>query len=79
MKKLLHDWLTGPNNDNYEAARGLFVIAFFVALGLQGWEVWRTETFDLAEFLQAFALYLPAGGIGIAAKDLAASKSRSAT
>lgn len=79
MRKLIHDWLTGPNNDNYEAARGLFVIAFAVALGLQGWEVWETRTFDLAEFLQSFAVYLAAGGLGIGAKDLAASKSRSAT
>lgn len=51
LRKLFHDWLTGPCNDNFELWRAMSLVAFLVGMGLQIYVVAaRGVAFDLQEF-----------------------------
>ena len=74
--KLLKDWFTGPNNDNFELSRALWFAGFMLALGCQGYAVYRSGEFDIVTFGQGVGILLLAGAGGTGLKDFAASRSK---
>lgn len=76
MKKILHDWFTGPCNDNFEAGRFLWFVSVVAAIGYSGAHLIMNETFDIMEFGAGIAALLAAGGWGIGAKDKAAKEAK---
>lgn len=75
--KLLHDWLTGPNNDNFEMWRAMSGVAFLIGMGLVIYTVaWREHAFDLEDFAWGTSILLLGASGGTALKDFASSRSR---
>lgn len=75
IKKVLHDWFTGPANDNFEQARFLLFSGFWIGVGLQGYAIYQGAQFDVTAFFQAIGAYILLGGAGTAVKDFGAAKS----
>lgn len=75
--KLLKDWFTGPNNDNYEAGRFLWFVSVLNANGLAGWHLYQNGQFDIMLFGTGVAALIAAGGWGVGVKDKAAKEARS--
>lgn len=75
--KFLRDWLTGPNNDNYELWRAMSLVAFLIGMGLTIYAVgWRGDAFELEDFAWGVGVLLFGASGGTALKDFVASKSR---
>lgn len=75
--KFLHDWLTGPNNDNYELWRAMSGVAFLIGMGLTIYTVaFRGEAFDLEQFAWGVGVMLFGASGGTALKDFVASRSK---
>jgi hypothetical protein len=75
--KLLKDWFTGPNNDNFEISRAMWAIGFLLGMGYQGYAIYQGQEFDLRTFAESLGIILVAGGAGTAVKDIGAGKSKS--
>lgn len=73
MRKILHDWFTGPCNDNFEAGRFLWFISVVAAIAYSGWHLYLNATFSIIEFGGGIAALLAAGGWGVGAKDKASA------
>ncbi|MEM6493017.1 MAG: hypothetical protein AAF650_01435 [Pseudomonadota bacterium] len=75
--KLLKDWLTGPNNDNYELWRAMSAVSFAIGMGLVIYTVvWLGREFDLEQYAWGVGIMLFGASGGTALKDFAASKSK---
>ena len=78
MKKIFHDWFTGPSNDFYEAGRFLWFISVLGAIGYSGAHLYQNGTFDIMQYGTGLGALIAAGGWGVGAKDKAAKESRDA-
>lgn len=76
MKRILHDWFTGPNNDYFEAGRFLWFLSVIAAIGYAGAHLVLNGIFDILEFGGGIGALLAAGGWGVATKDRAAKDAR---
>lgn len=76
LRKILHDWFTGPCNDNYEMGRALWFLGAVAMLAFTGWHVHLNGQFDVTDFGFAYAGLLAAGGFGIATKDKGAKEAK---
>lgn len=75
--KIFKDWLTGPNNDYFEAWRAMSIAMFLIGMSLVIYDVViRGSAFNLLTFAQGGGLMLALASGGVALKDFAASKSR---
>lgn len=77
MKKLFHDWLTGPNNDNFELWRAMSLALFLVGMGLAIYAVvGRGDEFNLEEFAWGggWLLLFASGSTGL--KDFVSSRAK---
>lgn len=76
LRKILHDFFTGPRNDNFEAGRFLWFASVLAAIGYAGAHLYVNGVFDILEFGGGIAALLAAGGFGIGVKDRAARDAR---
>ncbi len=76
LRKLFHDWLSGPTNEHYEAGRFLWFVSVLAAIGYAGAHLYVNGVFDILEFGGGIAALLAAGGFGIGVKDRAARDAR---
>lgn len=76
MRKIIHDFFTGPTNDNFEAGRFLWFISVVAAIGYAGAHLVINGVFDILEFGGGIAALLAAGGWGVGAKDKAAKEAK---
>lgn len=76
MKKILHDFFTGPTSEYFEAGRFLWFVSIIAAIAYSGFHLFVNETFDIMEFGAGIAALLAAGGWGIGAKDKAAKEAK---
>ena len=76
IKKVVHDWFTGPCNDNFELSRAMWFMGFLMAMGYQGYAIFQGQEFDFRAYAESLGIILVAGGAGTAVKDLGAGKSK---
>ena len=76
MKKILHDWFTGPCNDNFELSRAMWALGFLIGMGYQGYDVWQGNGFDLRTFAESLGIILLGGGTATAVKDFGSGKAK---
>ncbi len=76
MKKILSDWFTGPDNDNFEAARFLWFVSVLAGIGYAGGHLIFNGEFNIIEFGTGMGALLALGGGGVAVKDYGALKGR---
>lgn len=76
LGKLLHDWFTGPCNDNFEAGRFLWFASVVAAIGYAGAHLFINGVFSIIEFGGGIAALLAAGGWGVGVKDKAAKDAK---
>lgn len=73
--KMLHDWLTGPSNKNFELGRFLWILFAIAMIGFSGMHLYMNGVFDVLNFGLASGGLLAAGGFGISQKDKGAAES----
>ena len=79
LSKVLHDWFTGPCNDNYELGRALWCLGVVSAVVYPGMAMYfNKQEFDVQAFCFGLAAILAAGGFGVAQKDTAKVKADAA-
>ena len=77
LRKLFHDWLTGPCNDNFELWRAMSGLSFLTGMGLVLYTiVWRGESFDLMDFALGTGALLATLSGATALKDNGSARAR---
>lgn len=76
IKQVFRDFLTGPNNDHFEAGRALWFLSVVAAIGYAGVHLFINGEFSVVEFGAGIGALLATGGWGIGAKDKAAKEAR---
>lgn len=68
--------ITGIDNYTVDVARVLWIVGSLVFLGLAGFEVYKTERFDMAGFSLAYGGLLAAGAAGVKIKESSEPQAR---
>lgn len=76
IRKLFHDWLTGPGNDNYELGRFLWISSAISMNVFSGMHLYMNGVFDVLNFSLGAGGLLAAGGFGISQKDKGSAVAR---
>lgn len=61
--------LTGPDGVTYDPARVLWIFGILCFLCFTGYEVYKKETFDMANYGIAYGALLAAGAAGVKIKE----------
>ena len=69
MKKMIKDLFTGPDGETHDPARWLWIVGVIVFLGLSGFEVYKTNRFDMVNYGIAFGTLLGGGAAGVKIKE----------
>jgi len=69
IKKLVKDCVTGPDGETYDPARILWIVGVVTFMGFAGWEVYKTNHFDMVNFSLAYSGLLAAGAAGVKIKE----------
>lgn len=76
IKNIVKDWFTGPDGVTYDPARALWILGMCVFLCFAGWEVYKTQKFDMVNFGLAYGGLLAAGAAGIKIKETSEPKEK---
>ena len=68
MNWLIHIF-TGKDNSTVDPARVLWILGVVVFLGFAGYEIYRTQKFDMTTFAMAYGTLLGAGAAGVKIKE----------
>jgi len=69
-KKIIKDWMTGPDGVTYDPARALWMLGIVSFLAFTAHGVYKDDkAFDMVNFGLAFSSLLVAGGAGVKIKE----------
>jgi len=69
FKKIIKDWFTGPDGETHDPARALWILGMVAFLAFSGYELWKTQKFDMVNFGIAYGGLLAAGAAGVKIKE----------
>lgn len=61
--------ITGIDNHTVDVARVLWIFGIFSFLGFAGYEVFKSQHFDMLNFATAYGVMLAAGAAGVKIKE----------
>jgi len=76
MNKLINHLVTGIDGETYAIGRILWIIAFFVFIGLSIYTVLVTGLFNYMDFGLAVAAILGGGGLGVKVTETSEPKAK---
>lgn len=77
LARVFREWLTGPGSQQFELVRALFALVIVSGLAMQGFALWRGQTFSMVDFGSGMGGLLALGGLGTKLKDEGAAKALS--
>lgn len=68
MRRLIRHLISGADNDTVDVARVLWIVGVVAFLGLCGYQVYKSGTFDMANFAVAYSGLLASGAASVKIK-----------
>lgn len=79
LRQVFRNWFTGTDNRSFEIGRAMWALSVLMGLIYQGIAILlKGQPFSVTDFGVGMGTLLAAGGVGVAAKDLANPANRAA-
>lgn len=69
MHKFIKDCLTGPDGITYDPSRFLWILGTLSFMFFTGYDIYKTNIFNMQAFSFAFSALLVAGAAGVKVKE----------